>query len=114
VAKHQAPVSDVTKLLDQAADEERRLLKRERKAEKRVASLRSELAKAEERFDAVRIRYDELQAEVSARAQALAEAESELARHHTARASGPGPTAAQSESVSELAEPEFATDSTSA
>jgi chromosome segregation ATPase len=89
VAKHEAPSGDVAKLLEEAADEERRLLKLERKAEKRVASLRADLEKSRERFEAVRIRHDELQAQVKRRTQALAEAEAELARHHAARATGP-------------------------
>ncbi len=94
MAKHQAPENDITRLLEQAAEEERRLLKIERKAEKRVASLRADLAKAQKRFDEVRALHDELQAQVNRRAQALADAEAELARHHAARATGPHATVA--------------------
>lgn len=89
VAKHQAPESEYVKLLEQAADEERRLLKLERKAEKRVASLRADLAKARARFDEIRARHDELQAQVNQRAEALAAAEAELAQRRAARAAGP-------------------------
>ena len=99
MAKHKAPVSEVTKLLEQTADEERQLLKLERKAEKRVASLRADLAKAQKRFDEVRVLHDELQAQVKQRAQALADAEAELARHHAARASGPTLAAPEAQPV---------------
>lgn len=89
MAKHQAPESDYAKLLERTAEEERRLLKLERKAEKRVASLRADLAKARSRFDEIRARHDELQAQVNERAEALAAAEAELAQRRAARAAGP-------------------------
>lgn len=91
MAKEPLPESDITTILEQAANDERRLLKLERKAEKRVASLRSDLAKAQVRYEAVRVRHDELLAQVNQRAQALADAENEFAQHHAARATGPNP-----------------------
>lgn len=93
VAKRQAPESEYTKLLEEAAENERRLLKLERKAEKRVASLRADLEKTRARFEEIRKRHDDLQAQVNERTEALAAAEADLARHHAARVTGPNTAA---------------------
>ena len=82
--KQQRPSSEFDELLRQTAEAERRLLKRERQAEKRVAAMRTEVAEAHDRFI-------QAQERLARRTEALATAERELQEHRAARAAGPLP-----------------------
>lgn len=82
MAKQKPAAPDIADILRQTAAEERRLLKRERRAEKQVVSLREEVAAAE-------AKVLEAQERLARRCSALAEAERELDEHRTARIRGP-------------------------
>lgn len=71
-------------LLSAGADAELRLLKRERKAERRLEDARAALAEDEKRLERARKR-------VAASAAAVAEAETSLKEAQAARAAGPRP-----------------------
>lgn len=82
VAKGNDRARDVDELLKRNADEERRLLKRERQAEQEVAELRGKLEAAVDSLS-------KAQKRVARRTKVLAKAEAELQRQRTARVSGP-------------------------
>jgi len=82
VKKGKNAEQEINKLLRNAADEERRLLKRERRAEQELVDLQAELAKDEERLE----RAD---AGITRRRKEIAEAEARLRERQEARARGP-------------------------
>lgn len=87
-AKQKPAASEIDDLLRQTAEAERRLLKRERQAEKRVATIRADVAEAHDRLT-------QAQERLARRTEALAAAERELHEHRTARAAGPLPLATE-------------------
>jgi hypothetical protein len=82
LAKQKPSAGELDELVRRTAVEERRLLKRERRAEKRVASLREAVLEAEARLQRAQQRFD-------ARVSELAEAERELFERRADRARGP-------------------------
>ncbi len=82
VTKGKNAEQEINKLLRNAADEERRLLKRERRAEQELVDLQAELAKDEERLERA-------EARITRRRKEIAEAEARLRERQEARARGP-------------------------
>ena len=82
MARNDTTAETVTKRLRQAADEERRLLKRERRAEQELAELQRALARDRDRLRRTQDRVERRLAEV-------ADAEMRLRKRQAARAAGP-------------------------
>ena len=82
MAKRDTAADSVTKRLQQAADDERRLLRRERRAEQELAELQVALARDRDRLRRAQDRVERRLAEV-------AEAETRLRKRQAARAAGP-------------------------
>lgn len=78
------PLERAADLLKEGAEAELRLLKRERKAERRLAEARATLAEDEKRLERARKR-------VASSAAAVAKAETRLSEAQAARAAGPRP-----------------------
>ena len=78
------PTEQAIELLAEGAEAESRLLKRERKAEQRLAQARETLAADEQRLERAGCR-------VAASAAAVADAEAKLLEAQAARAAGPPP-----------------------
>ena len=82
MAKRDRKRDNVSVVLEDAAAEERRLLKRERRAERELAELRADLARDQERLERARQRVERRLAEVAA-------AEARLRERQADRAAGP-------------------------
>lgn len=92
MAKGDDRTDEVTALLRRTADEERRLLKRERRAERELDERRELLARDQERLERAQARLERRRADV-------AEAETALRERQSARATGPTPPSEETASL---------------
>lgn len=83
MAKRDEAVDPIVAQVTEAGEAERRLLRRERRAERDLDALLEQLAVDEERLERARRRVEERRAEI-------AEAEARLRRRQADRAAGPG------------------------
>ena len=103
MSKRNRKRDDAAERLRRSADDERRLLKRERRAERDVIDARADLAQEEVRLQRAQARVERSRAEVVA-------AEARLRKRQAARAIGPSPANAEQNDGGRALTGELATD----